>query len=242
MRQTDRDAAAYVQASVSVIVAEPLLRAPAGAPAVSAAERVPKRAGRAERRLAQKLRQADPAALETIYEAHGSMVFGYLRQALGDAGEAEDVFQQVMTEVWRRGADYDPARASLATWIMMIARSRAVDALRRRRPEPQDPASLQDLDVVESETEALAERWRVAALLEQIEPGDRDLLRLRFFDGLSQTEIAARTGIPLGTIKSRMVRGLERLHDLVVEQEAGEARLRRRGHLPPDASTSGVAA
>jgi RNA polymerase sigma-70 factor (ECF subfamily) len=228
---------------VSTVLAEPLLPGLAGRPAVStAADRAPKRPSRAERRLAQRLRRADPGALDEIYAAHGSMVFGYLRQALNDPAEAEDVFQQVMTEVWRRGADYDPARASLSTWIMLIARSRAVDALRRRRPEPQDPATLQDLDVVESETEALAEQWRVAALLEQIEPDDRHLLRLRFFEGLSQTEIADRTGIPLGTIKSRMVRGLERLHDLVVEQEAGEARLTRRGHLPPDASTSGVPA
>jgi len=227
---------------VSTILAEPLVLEPAGPPPVSPAGRVPKRPDRAERRLAQRLRRADPSALEAIYAAHGSMVFGYLRQALNDAAEAEDVFQQVMTEVWRRGADYDPGRASLTTWIMLIARSRAIDALRRRRPEPQDPATLQDLDVVESETEDLAERWRVAALLEQIEPDDRDLLRLRFFEGLSQTEIAERTGIPLGTIKSRMVRGLERLHDLVVEQEAGEAQLVRRGHLPPDATASEVTA
>jgi RNA polymerase sigma-70 factor (ECF subfamily) len=209
---------------------------------VSAARRLPRRPDRAERRLALALRRADPSALEAIHAAHGSMVFGYLRQALGDAAEAEDVFQQVMTEVWRRGADYDPARASVATWVMLIARSRAVDALRRRRPEPQDPATLQDLDAVDAETEELAERWRVAGLLDQIEPGDRDLLRLRFYEGLSQSEIAGRTGIPLGTIKSRMVRGLERLHDLVVEQEAREARLTRRGHQPPDPSASGVTA
>src|SRR3954451_22378746 len=138
-RPTDPAPGTYSGGKVSTILAEPLL---AGPPPVSPAGRVPKRPDRPERRLAQRLRRADPSALEAIYAAHGSIVFGYLRQALNDAAEAEDVFQQVMTEVWRRGADYDPGRASLTTWIMLIARSRAIDALRRRRPEPQDPATL----------------------------------------------------------------------------------------------------
>lgn len=93
-------------------------------------------ARRRERRLAAGLRRSDPEALREVYEDYGGSTFGYLVSVMGDRAAAEDVQQEVFLEVWRRGAGYDPARGSLGTWILMMARSRAVDALRKRAPEP----------------------------------------------------------------------------------------------------------
>lgn len=174
---------------------------------------------RADRRLAGRLRRQDPEGIRAVHDAHGATVYGFLRRALGDTGEAEDVFQQVMLEVWRRGPDYDPARASLLTWVMTIARSRAIDARRRRRPEPHDPDTL-PVEPTDAGLDDLAERWRLADYLGRLTADEREVLHLRFHVGLSQTEIAERTGIPLGTIKTRMVRGLERLRDMLDAEEA----------------------
>jgi RNA polymerase sigma-70 factor (ECF subfamily) len=168
---------------------------------------------RAERRLAARLRRREPAALEELHERYGVMVFGYLQQALGDRGAAEDVHQQVFLEVWQRGRSYDPRRSSAATWIMTIARSRAIDHLRRRVPEPRDPAGSLALEEDRS-PDALAElfdQWWLAAVLEELSPDERRVLTMRFRDSLTQTEIAAKLDVPLGTVKSWMARGMERL-------------------------------
>lgn len=169
---------------------------------------------RAERRLAGALRRGDARALEAVHAQYGATVFGYLLHTLRDRAAAEDVFQQVLTEVWRRGATYDPRRASIVTWILTIARSRAIDELRRRRPEPHDPDALPTTAVDAPQDEVL-DRWRMSHLLAQLPVEERRLLELRFYGDLSQSEIAARTGLAMGTIKSRMVRGLERLRVLM---------------------------
>lgn len=191
--------------------------------AVSPPERLG-RPSRAERRLAAGLRRGDPQALTGVHEHYGRTVFGYLRHAMPDVATAEDVFQQVMTEVWRRSEQYDAKRASLLTWIMTITRSRAIDELRRRIPEPVDPERLPEVAGA-SEGDALIERLRVAELLALLRDHERDLLRMRFYEELSQTEIAERTGIPLGTVKTRMVQALERLRELAEAEEQRTARV-----------------
>ena len=130
--------------------------------------------------------------------------------------------QQVFLEVWQRAPSYDPERASILTWIMTIARSRAIDELRRRRPEPHDPTGrfdiAEDADP-ERSPDALVERWRIAHLLSRLRPEEAELLRMRFYEELSQSEIADRTEIPLGTVKMRMVGALRRLRDLIEQEE-----------------------
>jgi RNA polymerase sigma-70 factor (ECF subfamily) len=180
-------------------------------------------AGRDDRRLAAALRAGDGRALETFHARYGATVFGYLLHVLRDRAAAEDVFQTVMTEVWRRAGRYDPQRGSLVTWVLTIARSRAIDELRRRRPEPLDPADLPEPGVADGAAAAAPQdqaldRWRMAHLLAQLPADERHLLELRFYAELSQSEIAAETGVALGTVKSRMVRGLERLRALMDEE------------------------
>ena len=175
---------------------------------------------RAERRLVARLRDGDTEALRALYEAHGPAVFGYLCAALRDRAAAEDVVQEVFLQAWRGSAGDDPGRGSLRTWLLVIARSRALAHWRRRSPEPRDPASGA-LTVVQgepaSDVDELLESWRLAALLDRLPAEERDLLRRRFYGGRSQSEIAAETGIPLGTVKMRMVQGLRRLRDLIEE-------------------------
>jgi RNA polymerase sigma-70 factor, ECF subfamily len=174
-----------------------------------------------DRRLAVALRAGDPRALEAFHARYGASIFGYLLHVLRERAAAEDVFQTVMTEVWRRAHRYDAERGSLATWGLTIARSRAIDELRRRRPEPLDPATLPEplgAAAAPAPQEAALDRWRMAHLLSRLPAEERTLLELRFYAELSQTEIAGRTGLALGTIKSRMVRGLERLRGLMDEE------------------------
>jgi RNA polymerase sigma-70 factor (ECF subfamily) len=170
-------------------------------------------------RLARALRRGDEAAAAAVEARYGRILTGFLREALPDPGTAEEVRQQVLLEVWRRGPTYDPARSSPLTWVLLIARSRAADERRRRRPEPVDPAAVAETQGSAGDGfEARLERWRLAALLDRLPEEEAKMLRMRFYEGFSQTEIAARTGIPLGTIKRRMVTGLARLRELIVEE------------------------
>ena len=179
---------------------------PAKLPTSMAASREP------ERDLAARLRKRDPAAVEELHERYGGMVFGYLLRVLGDRGAAEDVHQQVFLEVWQRGRSYDPGRSAPATWIMTIARSRAIDQLRRRVPEPRDPeVALATTEDPSSDVADLFDRWWLAAVLAELPPQEQRVLRMRFADGLTQVEIAEALDVPLGTVKSQMARGLERL-------------------------------
>ena len=172
-----------------------------------------------ERRLIAMLGGGDPVAIGLVEDRYGRLLIGFLSEALPDRASAEDVKQQVLLEIWRRGPEYDPERGGVLTWMMTIARSRAIDELRRRRPEPVDPTEIQaDAGAAEPEVERMLERWRLADLLDKIPREEAIALRLRFYDELAQTEIAERTGVPLGTVKTRMVRGLARLRDLMLEE------------------------
>jgi RNA polymerase sigma-70 factor (ECF subfamily) len=122
--------------------------------------------------------------------------------------------------VWRRADEFDPARGSLLTWIMTITRTRAIDQLRRRAPEPAGHDTvLAELDdaAAAPATDALIEHWDMIELLRRLPPEEADVLRRRFYGDASQTQIAAQTGIPLGTVKMRMVSGLRRLRTLMEE-------------------------
>ena len=105
-------------------------------------------------------------------QAYGRTILGYLTQLLRDRQTAEDVLQQVLLEVWERATSYEPERASLLTWVLMIAKSRAVDELRRRVPEPLDPSAAAERAALtraaDSDPERILEQWRIAALLEQL--------------------------------------------------------------------------
>lgn len=165
--------------------------------------------------MARDLRERRTGALERVYDEFGQTVFAYLMSVLRHRSTAEDVQQDVFLEVWRRAAEYDPSRGSLAAWIMVIARSRAIDSMRRRVPEPRDldhESPIVDAHAEQAGDDAV-DRWLVGHMLNRLPERERALLRMRFYSDMSQSQIAAATGIPLGTVKMRMVEGLRRLRD-----------------------------
>jgi RNA polymerase sigma-70 factor (ECF subfamily) len=189
----------------------------------SAKARGRRRPDRAERRLAAALRRRTPEALERVYAEYGGATFGFLLRAVGDRASAEDIQQVVFTEVWQRAAEYDPRRASLLTCILTIARSRAIDHLRKRVPEPRDPAQAVRLAEAaprrDDPIDELLGEARLGWLLRRLPAEEAEVLRLRFRDDRSQTEIATALGLPLGTVKMRMVKALQRLEVLVTAEE-----------------------
>lgn len=178
----------------------------------SSARRVP---SRAELRLARGLAHGEESAIKAIEAEYAPTLRGYLEHVLRDRATAEEVLQQVLLEAWQRGASYDPRRGSPLSWLMANARSRAIDQLRRRVPEPLEPndaaAMIDRRDPVADLADQIAERWRVAHMLARLPRDESDLLRMRFELGMSQSAIAAETGIALGTVKMRMARGLRSL-------------------------------
>jgi RNA polymerase sigma-70 factor (ECF subfamily) len=176
-----------------------------------------------ELRIAAGLRRRDPDAVRALYAEYGPGALALLSDAIRDRGAVEDVYQQVLLEAWLRGRSYDPARASLRTWLATIARSRAIDHLRRRIPEPHDPASpihasMCDHRTMSEPVTQLVDRVTLEQLLERLTPEEAEVVRLRWQVGLSQSQIAAHTGLPLGTVKSRTASALRRLRAMLEEE------------------------
>lgn len=170
----------------------------------------------AEIRVAAGLRRRDPDAVRTMCADYGQFALALLRQALADRTAVEDVYQQVLLEAWQRSPSYDPARASLRTWIATIARSRAIDHMRRRVPEPADPDTVSP-QRCEAASDPV-ERMALEDMLQRLPDAEAHLVRLRFQMGLSQRQIAAHTGLPLGTVKSRTASALRRLRQMLEDE------------------------
>jgi RNA polymerase sigma-70 factor (ECF subfamily) len=163
----------------------------------------------------------DPAAaLRALYDACSGKVMAAALRLLGDRGEAEDVVQETFLELWRRAAEYDPARASAETWAVVIGRSRALDRLRARAAARRtaagyaaEPARQEASPAVEA-GQASA---RVRAALAGLPADQREAIELAYFEGLSQSEIAGRTRQPLGTVKTRVRLGMQKLAAVLQE-------------------------
>ncbi|HJU47764.1 MAG TPA: sigma-70 family RNA polymerase sigma factor [Gaiellaceae bacterium] len=168
--------------------------------------------------LVRRIGEGDTNALRTLYERYGSILFGYSLRLLGDRQAAEECTQDVLLSVWRGARGYDPERAAVSSWMIAIARNRAIDAVRRRAARPADPYA----EVPEgSEAPDTAERVaaddtaaRVAEALAELPEGQRDVVLLAYFQGLSHSEIAEQLRLPLGTVKGRMRLALDRLRTL----------------------------
>jgi RNA polymerase sigma-70 factor (ECF subfamily) len=176
-----------------------------------------------ELRIAAGLRRRDPDAVRALYAEYGPGALALLHAAIRDRGAVEDVYQQVLLEAWERGRSFDPARASLRTWLATIARSRAIDHLRRRVPEPHDPmreyASARERNDSAFEPVAqLVDRVTLEQLMERLTPEEAEVVRLRWRLGLSQRQIAAHVGVPLGTVKSRTASALRHLRTMLEEE------------------------
>lgn len=173
----------------------------------------------AELRIAAGLRRRDPDAVRSLCHEYGPSALALLRHTLRDRGAVEDVYQQVLLEAWLRSPTYDPARSSLRTWLATIARSRAIDELRRRVPEPYDPETAGRMRAREPALDPI-DRIALDEHLDQLPPNEADVVRLHFELGLSQRQISAQTGVPLGTVKSRSASALRRLRAMMEDERA----------------------
>lgn len=177
--------------------------------------------------LARRLGAADGDALSQLYQRFGRPCYSLARRICGDDGLAEEVVQEVFLTLWRDPYRFDPARGSFATWLLTLIHHKAVDAVRREGTVRKRVVSAPDAGEDWSPTPApgadQAAMARVAAsqvraALQQLPVEQREVLTLAYFGGHTQREIAVLTSIPLGTVKSRMFAGVQRLRSLLGQQ------------------------
>lgn len=168
----------------------------------------------ADRAALLRIADGELAALEDLYDRYKTMAYSIAYRITNDATLAEDVVQDAFLGAWRNAARYVEGRGSVKTWLLAIVHHRAIDAIRRRRPttglpdaETPMPAAL-TLPDVWAEVSAGLDASMVRSALESLSDVQREALELAYFGGLTQGEIAERTGTPLGTVKSRMRLGL----------------------------------
>jgi RNA polymerase sigma-70 factor, ECF subfamily len=171
--------------------------------------------------LVEQMITGDEAALAALYDRYAGMLFSMLVRILRDHQAAEEVLQDSFMQLWRGAVQFDAARGSLPAWLMVIARNRAISRLRRRghQETPEDveawpmnavpsPVNLED----EAQRSLLVEKLQRA--MAALPPEQREAVELAYFEGMTQTEIAARTRSPLGTVKSRVRAAMQSLKEL----------------------------
>ena len=164
--------------------------------------------------------RSDDEALAELYDRYGRPAYALAVRIVRDPALAQDAVQDAFLTAWRTAASFDPARGTAATWLLTLVHRRAVDVVRRedrRRASPLDEAPVASGEATDEAAEVREERQRVQAALAVLTPTEREALELAYYGGLSQSEIAERLGVPLGTVKSRMFAGLARLRDALGE-------------------------
>lgn len=163
----------------------------------------------------------DEGALGALYDRFGGLAFGLAYRILGERGAAEDVVQEAFLSIWRRAATYQPGRGAARTWLLSVIHHRAIDRVRGTHGRANQNAPLEEADQVVAgddpwasvETTLLGETLRTG--LGSLPPEQRQTIELAYFEGCTQTQIAGRLGVPLGTVKGRTRMGLRKLRELL---------------------------
>jgi RNA polymerase sigma-70 factor (ECF subfamily) len=162
--------------------------------------------------------EGDAAALEICYDRHAGRVFGLLLKLVGLREDAEDLLQTTFLEAWRFAQRFDPSRSRLDAWLLLIARSRALDHLRSRRPaaevEGYEPATW---EAPSEGFERVEAGLRLRDALQRLPQDQCQAISFAFLAGLTHSEIAGRLKVPLGTVKTRIRLGMNRLRDILQE-------------------------
>jgi len=144
-----------------------------------------------------------------LYDRYSPIVYSIALRVLGDTGMAEDLLQEIFMQLWRNPTAFDSNRGTLAPWLVAITRNRAIDWIRKRRPEtPVADVALSFEPDLASKTEFARSVGKIRTMLQSMPMTQRDVLEMAYFEGLTHSEIAARTGQPLGTVKTRIRSGL----------------------------------
>jgi RNA polymerase sigma-70 factor, ECF subfamily len=173
--------------------------------------------------LLHAVARRDERALGSLYDRYRVILFGLLTRILNSREEAEDVLQEVFVQVWRRASDFDEQRGRPFTWLVTLARSRAIDRLRllAARQRAVDSATRNSTDEASdavADTLHAERREIVARALAELPEDQKRTLVLAYFEGLTQAEIATRLSTPLGTVKTRMRSGMIKLRELLGQQ------------------------
>jgi RNA polymerase sigma-70 factor, ECF subfamily len=172
--------------------------------------------GPSDAALMLAMRSGDENAMACLYDRYSALVYSVALRVLGDTAAAEDVLQDVFIQLWRNPRAFDAGRGSLFPWLTVIARNRAIDLLRKRRPE----TDVSDIVVsVDHDLNGEAERHRamekVRGALSAMPASQRSALEMAYFQGMTHTEISTKTGEPLGTVKTRIRSGLLALRKVI---------------------------
>ncbi len=155
--------------------------------------------------LLERIGAKDQHAMAALFERHSRLVYSIALRVLGDSGQAEDVMQEIFFQLWKSPGSFVQGRSSLQAWLAVVARNRAVDVLRRRKPsDPVEDVVLISKTNLASEVECNAMMEKVRVVLQALPTEQQRSLELAFFEGLTHSEIAERTGDPLGTVKTRI--------------------------------------
>lgn len=161
--------------------------------------------GPTDAELLRLVAQRDERAMVSLFDRYARIVYSVALRVLHDPGEAEDVMQEVLMQVWRGASSFIVGRGSLGGWLAVVARNRAIDVLRRRHPsDPIDEVTLSSSPnlAAEAERNALIEKLRT--IMQELPQEQQKSLELAFFEGMTHSEIAEKTGDPLGTVKTRI--------------------------------------
>jgi RNA polymerase sigma-70 factor (ECF subfamily) len=169
--------------------------------------------------LLVRVARGDQAAFEAVYDRLAGPVYGLIRKVVRDPAQSEEVAQEVLLEIWRTAARFDPARGSAMTWAMMIAHRRAVDRVRSASAEAQrdHKSAAAAVSIAADETadavEAMLDRERVTRCLETLTDIQRESVTLAYYGGYTYREVAGLLQVALGTVKTRIRDGLIRMRD-----------------------------
>ncbi len=169
--------------------------------------------------ILRRIAAGDAAAVEDCINAYGNLVWALAKKLTPRLEDAEDAVQEIFTEIWQKAGRYDAAKAAEITFIAMIARRRLIDRLRKNYCRP-NVQSIEDIfetapNVFESVLNTKIEAERAIRAMNELRCEQRELMILNFYEGMSHDEIASQTGLPLGTVKTHIRRGLARLRKVL---------------------------
>lgn len=181
--------------------------------------------------LMRQVAAADSDALALLFRRYAGAVYSVAYRMLNDRESAEELLNEAFVRVWRQAPSFDSRRGKFSTWLMSVARNLAIDELRSRRSRPQrsDPLTPEDpdLDPADERVDVEGDVWQaerrrlIREAMRELPAAQREALELAYFEGLTQSEISTRLGDPLGTTKTRIRLGLQKLRDLLLSSDLG---------------------
>jgi RNA polymerase sigma-70 factor, ECF subfamily len=183
--------------------------------------------------ILRRIVERDPRGVELLYERYSGIAFALAYRLLGERGGAEDVVQEAFLNVWRQGATYDTRRGTVRTWLLTIVHHRAIDQMRSARSKSSADTVIDDAMPLPAKEDTWTEvvrgldHERVRQAMAALPPEQRQVVDLAYFGGYTQSEIAQRVGIPLGTVKGRTRLALDKLRDLLRVPDAVDEGMER---------------